>query len=179
VLSMQSLLIAGKETGHVYPNQLTLEQILAVLSEGPPRIAEVTAHLTPEQLRTSPYPDEWSARDVLAHMRSCADVWGGCIARILNEDKPAFKAVNPTTWIKSTDYFELEFRPSLHAFTAQRAELLAVLEPLPPESWLRAATVSVAGKPTERTVHFYAQWLARHERPHIRQIATIAKAIQP
>jgi uncharacterized damage-inducible protein DinB len=163
----------------VYPNQFTPERILAMLSEGPPRIAEVTARLTPEQLRANPRPGEWSARDVLAHMRSCADVWGGCITRILNEDRPAFKAVNPTTWIKSTDYFELEFRPSLQAFTEQRAELLAVLESLPPESWLRAATVNVAGKPTERTVHFYAQWLARHERTHVRQITTIARAVQP
>jgi hypothetical protein len=163
----------------LYPNQFTPEQILTMLAEGPSRIAEVTARLTLEQLLTNPQPGEWSARDVLAHMRSCADVWGGCIARILNEDRPSFKAINPTTWIKSTDYFELEFWPSLQAFTEQRAELLGVLKSLSPESWLRAATVSVAGKPGERTVHFYAQWLARHERPHIKQIATIARAIQP
>jgi hypothetical protein len=26
---------------------------------------------------------EWSAVEVLAHLRACGDVWGGCIARIL------------------------------------------------------------------------------------------------
>jgi hypothetical protein len=86
---------------------------------------------------------------------------------------PTIRAVNPTTWIKSTDYLDLEFRPALHAFTTQRAELLALLESLPHEDWSRSATVTVAGKPLVRTVFFYARWLARHERPHVKQIEHI------
>ena len=63
-------------------------------------------------------------------------------------------------------------------FATQRAELLAVLEPLPPEGWSRAATVTGAGKPLERTVLFYAQWLARHERPHIKQVERIVNTLR-
>jgi hypothetical protein len=110
---------------------------------------------------------------VLAHLRACADMWGKYIAQILREDRPTIKAVNPRTWIKHTNYRELDFQPSLQAFTAQRAELLAVLRPLPPEAWSRGATVTGAGKPRERTVFTYAQWLANHEQPHIRQIERI------
>jgi hypothetical protein len=97
-------------------------------------------------------------------------MWGNAIITILTADKPTIKAINPTTWIKQTDYPELEFLPSFRAFAAQRADLLALLEPLPPEGWLRTATVTGAGKPLERTVLSYAQRLARHERPHIKQI---------
>ena len=50
------------------------------------------------------------------------------------------------------------------------AQRLAVLEPLAPEAWARMATVTGAGKPRERTVYTYAQWLANHERSHIKQI---------
>jgi len=114
---------------------------------------------------------------VLAHLRSCADVWGNCIAAILAEDRPTLRAVNPRTWIKQTDYPELEFRPSLQSFTMQRADLLAVLQPLPPESWARAATVTGAGRVLERTVLFYAQWLAHHERPHVKQIERIVNTM--
>ena len=114
---------------------------------------------------------------MLAHLRSCADVWGGCIERILNQDTPTLRAVDPRTWIKKTGYPEQAFQPSLQAFTEQRADLLAVLEPLPPESWARAATVTGAGKPLVRTVHFYAQWMAIHERPHLKQIERIVKAV--
>ena len=58
---------------------LTIEQVLIMLAETPPRIAALTAGLAPAQLRTAPNQGEWSANDVLAHLRSCADVWGNCI----------------------------------------------------------------------------------------------------
>jgi hypothetical protein len=157
---------------------LTIEQILTMLAGAPPRIAALTVGLGPAHLRSPPNPDEWSANAVLAHLRACADVWGGCMAAMIAEDAPTLRAVNPRTWIERTDYLEQEFEPSLQAFTRQRADLLAVLEPLPPEGWARAATVTGAGKVLNRTVFFYAQWLARHERPHVKQIARIASTIR-
>ena len=94
-------------------------------------------------------------------------------------DRPTLRAVNPRTWINKTDYRKQAFQPSLLAFATQRTELLAVLEPLPPEGWERAATVTVAGKALERTVLFYADWLARHERPHVKQIERIVRTMRP
>jgi hypothetical protein len=157
---------------------LTIEQILIILAEIPPRIAALTADLAPAQLHTAPSQGEWSANDVLAHLRACADVWGDCMATIINQDRPTIRAVNPRTWIKSTDYPEQEFQPSLQAYTAQRAGLMAALEPLAPEGWSRTATVTGARKPLERTVHFYAQWLARHERTHLKQFKQIVDTIR-
>ncbi len=151
---------------------------MTLLPETPRRIAELTAGLTTAQLQAAPSPGEWSANEVLAHLRSCADVWGGCIAAILDQDKPTLRAVDPRTWIKGTDYLEQKFRPSLQAFTAQRAELLAVLETLRPEGWSRTATVTGAGKALIRTVQFYAQWMARHERTHVKQIMRIASTMR-
>ncbi len=160
------------------PNKsLTTEQVLTLLAETPQRIAALTAGLTPEELQTRHTPDEWSANEVLAHLRACADVWGNCIMAMISQDKPTLRAVNPTTWIKKTDYLELEFRPSLRSFTTQRADLLAVLSPLPPEDWSRTATVTGAGKVLERTVLFYARWLAGHERPHVKQVQRIVNTM--
>ncbi len=96
---------------------------------------------------------------------------------MIAEDMPTLRAVNPLTWIKKTDYLELEFQPSLHSFATQRADLLAVLEPLPPEGWSRTARVTGAGKVLERTVLFYAQWLARHERQHVKQVERIVDTV--
>ncbi|HEV2108883.1 MAG TPA: DinB family protein [Thermomicrobiales bacterium] len=156
---------------------LTIGQVLTLLAETPPRIAALTAGLAPAQLHATPNPDEWSANDVLAHLRACADVWGNCIAAIIAEDTPTLRAVNPTTWIKKTNYRELEFRPSFRSFAAQRADLLAVLEPMPHEGWSRAATVTGAGKVLERTALFYARWLARHERQHVKQVERIVNTM--
>lgn len=159
-------------------NLLTIEQARALLTETPIRLAALTADLSPAQLRAAPRPDEWSANDVLAHLRACADMWGGCMLRIIAEDHPTLRAVNPLTWIAQTNYPTLEFRPSLRAFTAQRAELLAALESLPPEGWARAATVTGAGAVLERTVLFYARWLAGHERTHVKQVARIVATLR-
>jgi DinB superfamily len=156
---------------------LTTEQVLTLLAATPQHLAALTADLSPAQLHTPPSHAEWSANDVLAHLRACADVWGNCIQVIIAEDRPTLRAINPRTWIKQTDYLELDFRPSLRSFAEQRAELLAVLEVLPPAGWSLAATVTGAGNVLERTVLFYAQWLARHERPHIKQIERIVKTI--
>ena len=155
---------------------LTSEQTLTVLAQTPQRIVELTDGLTTEQLRASPGLGEWSATDVLAHLRSCADVWNGCIRRILDEDHPTLRAINPTAYIKQTNYPELAFAPSLRAFSAQRAEILKLLEPLPPEAWARSATVTGAGNPLQRTVLTYAERMARHERTHCRQLAKISAA---
>ncbi len=153
---------------------LTVEQVLGMLAETPRRIESATAGLTSDQLRATPDDSGWSANEVLAHLRACADVWGNCIEAMIAHDTPTLRAVNPRTWIKKTNYAELEFPPSSHAFATQRCDLLALLEPLAPEGWARTAIVTGAGTPLERTVHTYAQWLVIHERPHLNQITRIA-----
>ncbi|MEO8354441.1 MAG: DinB family protein [Chloroflexota bacterium] len=82
------------------------------------------------------------------------------------------------TVIEKRDFLEQQFQPSLQAFAAQRTELLAVLTPLAPEAWSRTATVTGAGRPRERTVHTYAQWLANHERSHFKQMERILNALR-
>ncbi|MGA8206522.1 MAG: DinB family protein [Candidatus Dormiibacterota bacterium] len=149
---------------------MNVEQVLTILQETPDRLAEFTHGATPAQLRTAPARGEWSAAEVLAHLRSCADMWGQAIQVIVADDRPTLKAINPTTWIESTNYPQLEFRPSLNVFRSQRAQLLALLQSLPPGGWSRSATVVGAGKPLERSVYDYAERLARHEHVHWKQL---------
>lgn len=157
---------------------ITSEQVLTALADTPLRIAALTAALGPDQLHAPPGDGGWSAHEVLAHLRACADMWGACIAAMIAQDTPTLRAVNPRTWIKKTDYLDQDFRPLLHTFATQRAELLALLGPLEPEGWARAATVTVAGKPLERTVLFYARWMAGHEGPHLKQVDRIVGTLR-
>jgi uncharacterized damage-inducible protein DinB len=154
------------------------EEVMEQLAEHPRRLARVTARVPAAQLLAAPSPGEWSANEVLAHIRSCADVWGRCIARMLVEDEPTIRAVSPRSYIGKTDYLDLQFKPSLRAFTQQRTELLAVLAELLPPDWMRTATVTGAGKALVRTVLFYAQWLADHERIHVGQIEETVAAVR-
>ena len=154
---------------------LPIDKILALLADHPARIAAATTHLSEEQLRAEPGEGQWSASAILAHLRSCADMWGGGIAEIVRHDHPTIKALNPRTWILQTDYLEQDFRPAFAAYAKQREDLLAVLRALSPEGWQRAGLVVGAGKPIVRTVQFYADWLAGHERAHVKEIERIAK----
>ncbi len=156
---------------------LPVEQILILLREAPLRITSFTAGLSPDQLRATPGLGGWSASEVLAHLRACADVWGGCIREIIARDRPTLRAVDPRTWIRQTDYPDMEFPPSFRAYAGQRADLPATLEALPEMGWSRSAIVTGAGKVLERTVQFYAQWLARHERSHLKQMQQIVSSM--
>lgn len=160
------------------PNPLTTEQILEMLAAAPDRIAALTENLPPEDLQNPPAEGEWSANDILAHLRACGDMWGDSIATILAEDEPTIRAINPRTWIEKTNYPDQAFQKSLQRFTKQRRDLLGLLEPLPPENWDRKATIVGAGKPLERTVFFYANWLATHERPHLKQIKRLVEKMK-
>lgn len=142
-------------------------EVLGLLRATPERLAELAADADPARLSEAPEPGAWSPAEVLAHLQACADVWGGCIARILEEDHPTLRAVSPRACAPDVPP---DFTAALRAFTTQRAELLALLEPLPPQAWSRAATVTGAGRPLERTVLSYAQRLGGHERPHVKQI---------
>lgn len=154
---------------------LLREKILTLLTEAPARIAAATAGVDAAHLRAAPAEGEWSATEILAHIRACADVWGACMATILAEDRPTIRAVNPRTWIRGTDYPDLDFRPSFRAFSAQQADLLATLERSGPEAWLRSTVVTGAGAALERNVYWYAHGLATHERSHVKQIVRIAR----
>jgi hypothetical protein len=47
---------------------------------------------------------------------------------------------------------------------------------LPEKSWSRTAIVTGGSPARERTVLLYAQWVARHERPYVKQIARVVNA---
>ena len=158
-------------------SSLMIEHVLPLLQQTPRRITALTAGLTAAQLHTPLSPGEWSVNDILAHLRACADVWGDCIRVIATQDRPTIRAINPTTWIEQTDYRKQKFKPSLQAFTAQRANLLKYIGSLAPKDWSRGAIVTGAGSVLTRTVLFYAQWLARHERSHIKLLERKFKAM--
>lgn len=145
----------------------TAEQIMEVLTTTVPRLEELTQGAPQKRLYTvTEYG--WSVNDQLAHLRACHDVLGGNMLRIIREAHPAWKGMSPRTWQKRTDYFEWKFPPAFQAFRVQRAELLDVLEALPPQAWERTATVAAPPNKTyEYSTRYYGDWMARHERGHL------------
>lgn len=141
-----------------------------MLAEHPRRIATATRGISARRLHTERILGEWTAVDILAHLRCCSDARGDFIPRILARKRPTLRAIDPRALFEDVDYRELDFATSLRAYRRQRRALVKLLRSLPDASWGRTAVVTGGGPARERTVFFYAQWLARHEPAHVRHI---------
>ena len=151
------------------------ENILRLLAATPRRIASLTRSVEIGNLHFRPQQDSWSANDILAHLRACADVWGKSIMAMISQDHPALRYISPRSWIRKTDYPSLEFRVSLKAFTDQRRELLRALKGLAIKDWSRPATFTATTRGREQTVFSYAFRIAEHENKHCDQIEAVLK----
>jgi hypothetical protein len=149
------------------------KSVLRLLAATPRRITSLSQGVEISKLHFRPHPDSWSANDILAHLRACADVWGKSIVDMITQDHPKLLYISPRSWIRKTDYLELEFRGSLKAFTDQRRELLRVLKGLSIKDWSRSATFTATTKGREQTVFSYACRIAEHEDKHCDQIEAV------
>lgn len=155
--------------------QIETKNILKLLATAPPRIASLSQHVASSSLYFRPDPNSWSAHDVLAHLRSCADVWGNSISEMITQEQPQLRYISPRSWIRKTDYLELEFQESLKAFASQRRDLLGLLKGLSIKDWSRSAIFTSTTKERKQTVFSYACRIAEHEYKHCVQIETVLK----
>ena len=93
----------------------------------------------------------WSANDILAHLRACADVWGRSIEAMIAQD----------------------FHDSLRAFTRQRMELVKTLKALKSADWSRGATFTATATGREQTILIYVRRIADHEHEHLEQLKAL------
>jgi hypothetical protein len=145
-----------------------IKEALFLLAETPLRIAHLTKSIEKARLQER-LDNQWSVNDILAHLRSCADVWGDSIDAMLTENIPILPDLHPRKWIKETNYLELSFHESFPTFVRQRQRLLMTLKKLSFEDWSRAATI--AGR--KHTVFTQARRMGKHEKEHCEQIESL------
>jgi len=80
-----------------------VEKYLVIISETPQRIARVTAGLDETRLQLKAASKSWSANDILAHLRACADLWTHSIYAMLAENEPAFSDIDERKWARPQD----------------------------------------------------------------------------
>lgn len=146
------------------------QAVLDVLSETPKQIARISRGRSDQQLHHKPAADAWSAQEIVAHLRACADVWGRSIDRMLAEDHPTIRYVSPRGWIRKTDYLQQSFGDTLRAFAQKRAALVGTLSKLGASGWARGATFTATALGREATVLSYATRITDHEVRHLDQL---------
>ena len=152
-----------------------IETFLEILTATPQRLASASAGLENARLHFKPDKKSWSANDILAHLRACADMWGKSMKAMISQDHPTLQYVSPRVWIRKTDYPKLDFHASLLAFTSQRQDLLETLKALAIQDWSRAASFTDSTPGRQDTVFSYARRMALHESDHCEQIEALLK----
>jgi hypothetical protein len=152
-------------------NEKEIASILATMKECPARIEAATKKIPTARLHARPDTKTWSLNDILAHIRSSSDVWGGSIERMLAEEMPRLADVHPRKWIQQTDYLEMDFHQSFKAYAAQRRDLLKILIKLSFDDWSRGAMIG--GR--IHTVFTQARRIAKHDSDHCNQIEGILR----
>ena len=146
-----------------------IKHVLHLLAETSHRFSAIGENLNNAQLQHKPDAKSWSANEILAHLRACADVWGDMIEAMLTQDKPTLRHLSPRTYIRKTDYAQQNFHDSLSAFGEQRSHLLDKLSKLELADWSRAAMI----KERQHIVFTQARRMALHEVTHCEQIEAL------
>lgn len=142
-----------------------IEKIMQMLEETPQSISSVLM-TTQKDVYFKPNQKDWSAHEVLMHLRACTDVWSETIHEMLSKDKPVLAEIHPAVQLKNGNYKEQEFVASLRIFIDQREKLLQKLKDLRFEDWSRGGMIGGRG----HTVFSQTRRMALHEQEHCRQI---------
>ena len=149
-----------------------VDNLLERLSNVPSRIARAVARLSEAEKHTALSNREWSAAEILAHLRASDDIVAYRLYVILVRDNPALPAYDERRWAEIAGYAQADFESSLKTYTLRRTELVKVLRQVALDDWKRFGTHEVKGTISLLDV---ATSLVEHEEEHCLQLEATYK----
>lgn len=139
------------------------------------QVSALVAGLTPEQLRFRPEENEWSGKEIVAHLRDAADIWGGRLFRTIEEDAPFLPGFDEAALARVRSYYYEHYGMALDAFTFYHERTLTLLRSLDAAGWQRAAQHEELGR---ITLEDMVARMADHERDHLGQLQRTLAAMR-
>jgi hypothetical protein len=154
---------------------LPLAEIAGAIEGTASTIERTVAGLSAARLRTRPRPDDWSAKEVMAHLLKVErDVFLPRLQRIVREERPVFEVFDPDAWARERDHREGDFGAELAAFAAVRGETVALLRSVAPAV---ADRIGLSGHFGPVTFAQFASHVVDHDIEHLTQLrADVAAA---
>lgn len=146
--------------------------LLKRLSDAPARIAGAVARLSDTDKHLTPSNGEWSAAEILAHLRASDDILGHRLYAILTRDHPVLPAYDERRWAEIACYAQADFELSLKAFMLRRAELVSMLRQVAIKDWQRLGIHEEKGAVSLFQV---VTALMEHEEQHCAQLEALDK----
>ena len=151
------------------PKELTKE-----LAAVPKLIAGIVEGHNDARLTWRPDDKTWSVSDVLAHLRSAAEVRGKWIAAMLDRDNPTLRAVSPRSAFRK--FVDRDVHVSLKEFADERAALVKRLRALDDGDWSRTLTFTGASARSSNPTLTACVWgLVQHEKDHLPQLRDLLR----
>ena len=150
------------------------QEIIDTLRALPGQIEALVRDLDEEALRRRPAADQWSIKEVCAHLRDSLEIDGERIRRMVEEDDPLIAAYDQEALAREGDYQNQSMPLVLTALRAFSGGNAYVLEGLSDEQWQRG------GRHEERgpiNVGSYAENQAQHVRAHLEQLRSLREAL--
>ena len=156
---------------------LSSRELVDALASTPDRVATLAAGLDAQTLRQRPEPDEWSMKEVLAHLMELESrLFLPRLQLMAKQDHPRFEAFDPVAWARERDRREGRFEDDLTAFRRARRETLAYLATLPPGATERPG---LSGHFGPVTLAQYATHAADHDLEHLAQMRACRAVVAP
>ena len=149
-----------------------VDNLLVRLSDMPSRIAHAVATLSVAEKHTALLKHEWSAAEILAHLRASDDIVAYRLYVILVRDNPALPDYDERRWAEIAGYPQADFELSLKTYTLRRTELVKMLRQVALQDWERLGTHEVRGAISLLDV---ATSLIEHEEEHCLQLEVTHK----
>lgn len=153
----------------LYIMNTTRTQQIAVLEQTHAALVQLTAELADDALDFHPAADEWSIREILAHLVDDEMyVMRTRLERIVKEDMPTLTPNDEKKWYATRNTTRDHTAELLNDFALQRAASLNIMSMLREEDWARR------GLQPEYGVFSAEEWLkhwAEHDTVHIEQIS--------
>jgi hypothetical protein len=147
------------------------DRLLWNLRSLPDELADLAGSLDPETLRWRPIPTKWSVIEILCHLRDFErEAMHFRYRSLLTEDDPYLPRLDNDAKQVERDYINQDGGAMLAEITDLRSHTVAMLEPVPIQSWARTGRHFSAGQITLEQV------VARHithDMTHLSQIRDI------
>jgi uncharacterized damage-inducible protein DinB len=149
------------------PGMATLDEQLARMERTVNDYAAVVKNVSDAQLTKRPDPKNWSAKEVVCHVRDIEESFMMRFLSIMAMDDPKFLPVEPDRWAVERQYQRNDVQEALAALKTRREETLRFLHGLKPEQWERGGVHATRGR---MTLKDFVELMAWHDDNHLDQL---------
>jgi len=112
--------------------------------------------------------EDWTAGEVVAHLRDCEEYRLQRCGRMRDEDEPGLPAFDQEALARERDYASVDIRLALARFEELRDEVVRLLSGLDEAQWQRTGRHEEEGL---ITIESHVRHAISHDLVHLRQIA--------